>query len=196
MDIRYRELKERDDEDNIRMIWKTELLRSQTDPTSTGDYIKRRLETDMGDIYANYIKTDGTFFVAETSTVNTLNTLNTVNTMNTVNTVNTVNTMNTVNTVNTMDTTKIIGFIGVFYYKGEWTMVRLNVLDSYRRHKVGTTLCRIVIDWFKYNHPGKTLMGSTDITNKAAYDLLHKVGFKDKEMITNTITTMALDPKI
>jgi hypothetical protein len=48
MDIRYRELKESDDEQEIRTIWKSELLRSQTDSTSTSDYIKRHLETGMG----------------------------------------------------------------------------------------------------------------------------------------------------
>jgi GNAT superfamily N-acetyltransferase len=168
MDICYRVLKESDDEDYIRTIWKNELLKSQTDPTSTCDYIKRRLETDMGDIFTNYIKTGGTFFVAETGTGT--------------------------RTLDNVDTRKIIGFVGVFYYKDEWTMARLNVLEPYRRHTVGTLLCRAAIDWFGHNHPGKTLNGSTDITNKAAYDLLHKVGFKDGAMLTNTITTMVLDP--
>jgi GNAT superfamily N-acetyltransferase len=156
MNIQYRELKKSDDEDMIRTIWSEELLKNQTDLIITQDYIKRHLDGDMSDIYANYVGTGGTFCVAET------------------------------------DDLKIIGFIGIFRYKGRWEMVRLNVLEKFRRRKIGSELSGHVIQWFKNEHPGEMLCASTDIGNKPSYDLLHKVGFQDKCMITKDITDMTL----
>ena len=65
MEFRLRELRATDDEDDIRKVWREDLLAVQGDKQETLLYIQRHLKSDMGNIRQNYSGERGRFFIVE-----------------------------------------------------------------------------------------------------------------------------------